>query len=320
MSEKPLVPWFISMTNGRLLAAHCNCTAGLGETCSHVATLLWLIAVGVEKRESLSVTQKKAYWVMPPPIRSVPFSPINSIEFIGKKTKSAAATNKRQIGDKSTSSNKRQKGTIPSVSSSSQLPKGNCSSAADKTKCTSKHREVAVPTDEEQKQFLDSLASCSKAKPAVLSVLPGYCDKFVPDALSSELPQVLTDLYKPENLSLSYYELLEQADKTEVTATTLQCKAAEMITKEQSSSRIWFRLRAGRVTASRFKSVCCTDPANPSLSLIMNICHPEKFRFKSAATSYGCQHEKDALLRYSKASSHDQVCVSSSGLRETRVR
>ena len=95
MSEKPLVPWFISMTNGRLLAAHCNCTAGLGETCSHVATLLWLIAVGVEKRESLSVTQKKAYWVMPPPIRSVPFSPINSIEFIGKKTKYAAATNKR---------------------------------------------------------------------------------------------------------------------------------------------------------------------------------------------------------------------------------
>ena len=157
------------------------------------------------------------------------------------------------------------------------------------------------------------MASCSKAKPAVLSVLPGYCDKFVPDALSSELPQVLTDLYKPENLSLSYYELLEQADKTEVTATTQQCKAAEMMTKEQSHSRTWFRLRAGRITASRFKNVCCTDPANPSLSLIMSICHPEKFRFKSAATSYGCQHEKDALLRYSKASSHDQVCVSSSG-------
>ena len=38
------------MTNGKLLVVHCNCTAGLGETCSHVATLLWLIAVGVEKR------------------------------------------------------------------------------------------------------------------------------------------------------------------------------------------------------------------------------------------------------------------------------
>ena len=41
--------------------------------------------------------------------------------------------------------------------------------------------------------------------------------------------------------------------------------------RDQSNCRLWFRLRAGRITASRFKSACSTDPASPSLSLIMGI-------------------------------------------------
>ena len=51
------------MDDGRILAAHNDCMAGLDETCSHVASLLLVIDVGVESRESLTVTQKSAYWV-----------------------------------------------------------------------------------------------------------------------------------------------------------------------------------------------------------------------------------------------------------------
>ena len=64
MSEKPLTPWIISEPNGKILAAHCDCMAGLGETSSHVASLRWAIAAGIEWRQSLTVTQKSAYWVM----------------------------------------------------------------------------------------------------------------------------------------------------------------------------------------------------------------------------------------------------------------
>ena len=84
MNEKPLTPWVLSMVDGNILAAHCDCMAGLGETCSHVSSLLWVIAVGAEKRDALTVTQKSAYWVMPPPIRSVSYAPIKEIDFIGK--------------------------------------------------------------------------------------------------------------------------------------------------------------------------------------------------------------------------------------------
>ena len=61
------------MKEGKILGAHCDCMAGLGESCSHVASLLWVLAVGVEKRDSLTVTQKTAYWVLPPAVRSVPY-------------------------------------------------------------------------------------------------------------------------------------------------------------------------------------------------------------------------------------------------------
>ena len=87
MSEKPLTPWILSQAEGKIFAAHCDCMAGLGESCSHVASLLWVISTGVEKRDSLTVTQKSAYWVMPPAVQSVSYVPIKEIDFIGKKKK-----------------------------------------------------------------------------------------------------------------------------------------------------------------------------------------------------------------------------------------
>ncbi len=65
MRKKPLTPWVVVERTGKILAAHCDCVAGLGETCSHVASLLFAIESGVRIRDSMTVTQKKAYWVMP---------------------------------------------------------------------------------------------------------------------------------------------------------------------------------------------------------------------------------------------------------------
>ena len=79
MNEKPLIPWFIAESEGKILAAHCDCMAGLGETYSHVASLLWATAAGVEKRDCLTLTQKSAYWVMPPAIKSVPYVQVGDI-------------------------------------------------------------------------------------------------------------------------------------------------------------------------------------------------------------------------------------------------
>lgn len=94
------------MVDGKILAGHCNCMAGLGETCSHVSSLLWVIAVGVEKRDSLTVTQKSAYWVMPSGIQSVSYAAIKDIDFIEKKRKASKSSN--NDGDNLSSTKKKK--------------------------------------------------------------------------------------------------------------------------------------------------------------------------------------------------------------------
>lgn len=109
---------------------------------------------------------------------------------------------------------------------------------------------------------------------------------------------VLSDLYQTEYLKLGYHELLQIAAGTVITVTADQASAVESKTRNQADSRLWFRMRTGRITASRFKAACRTDPACPSLSLMMAICHPEALRFSTAATRWGCQHEKTAIEKY----------------------
>ena len=89
MREKPLTPWVVAECTGKILAAHCDCVAGLGETCSHVASLLFAIESGVRIRDSMTVTQKKAYWVMPTGIKEVHYAPVKDIDFVGKKGSAA---------------------------------------------------------------------------------------------------------------------------------------------------------------------------------------------------------------------------------------
>ena len=103
------------MADGEILAAHYDCMAGLGESCTHVASLLWVVAVGV-------VTQKSAYWVMPPAVRSVAYAPIKEIEFIGKKRKAVHGQSVADTDSTSTSSTTRQKKlTVPSEEEQKQL-------------------------------------------------------------------------------------------------------------------------------------------------------------------------------------------------------
>ena len=85
----------------------------------------------------------------------------------------------------------------------------------------------------------------------------------------------------------------------------------DRLTRDQSKSMY----RAGRVTASRFKQVIRTDPHQPSLSLLNSVCYPEIHKFSTQATSWGCEHEKEALLAYKTqtAPSHEGFAIGSCG-------
>ena len=221
---------------------------------------------GVRRREAATVTAKKAYWLTPNKLNDVIYAPVKDIAFVGKK-RSAAFHDCEGPVDK---------------------PGANTST-------------IVSPTDAQKMNFLRSL-STSSTKPAVLAVVREFHRSYIPFASHDVFPPILHNLYEAENLKFDYGKLLELAEKTTITVTEDQCRAVELETREQYKSRLWFRFRAGRITASKLKAVCSTSVASPSLSLIMGICHPELGKFRNAATRWGCEHESIAISSY-KASS-----------------
>lgn len=144
---------------------------------------------------------------------------------------------------------------------------------------------VATTTSKEKEDFYKLLAK-GKTKPAVLSLISEQNTPFVPQQSSANLPKPLTELFDEKHMELSYVELLDECAKVNIEISVEEYKAVEVETRQQSSCRLWFSQRAGRITASRLKAACHTDPAKPSKSLIKTICYPEAHKFSSAATKY----------------------------------
>ena len=86
MREKLLTIWVIAEESGKVIAVHCDCKTRLGESCAHVASLLFAVESGVHIRDSMTVTQKKAYCVIPTGVKEVPYvQEIIYISWIEKK-------------------------------------------------------------------------------------------------------------------------------------------------------------------------------------------------------------------------------------------
>lgn len=54
MNESPLKAWILANINGKIICAHCNCLAGLSETCSHVAAICFAVSNISKSRETVS--------------------------------------------------------------------------------------------------------------------------------------------------------------------------------------------------------------------------------------------------------------------------
>ena len=101
------------------------------------------------------------------------------------------------------------------------------------------------PSDEDVK-----LLSQSDTKPAILSLIPEHSSHYIPKTSLPEFPQSLLMLYDPNFLKLNYHELLEKCELVNIVVTF---SSVEEASREQYKSKIWFRYRSGRITASRMK-------------------------------------------------------------------
>ncbi len=66
LNDPPLKPRVVVRNDGVVLGAHYNCTAGLGECCSHVSAVLFRIWQHNDRKEEIAVTSKKCKWSSKP--------------------------------------------------------------------------------------------------------------------------------------------------------------------------------------------------------------------------------------------------------------
>lgn len=97
ISEKQFNPWVVSEKIGKILTVHCDCMTGISKSCSHVASLLWAVEAGARKQNSLTVTYKKAYSVLPSAVKSVPYAKVKDNNFSKFNKKSEGKVKKIQF-------------------------------------------------------------------------------------------------------------------------------------------------------------------------------------------------------------------------------
>lgn len=259
--------------------------AGLCEACSHVGALLFAVEAGTRMRDSTTCTGEKSKWIMPTYMKDIPYLPICRMEFTSAKQKQSLLQEK-------------------DVQPSASLPE-----------VPRVISNVAVPSNDEQQAFYTNISS-SKCKPVILSLVKPFNKLFIPKA-NTKLPKRLGEIvYNPEYEKLDFVELLEKSGEVEISLSLEECQAIEKSTREQATCNLWFQQRAGRITASRLKSACHTNPSKPSKSLIKTICYPEEHKFSNAATRWGIANEQRACESYQNELSdfHEHLTVSDSGL------
>lgn len=164
-----------------MLGAHCNCTAGQGECCSHVSAMLFrLWQHNQDREEETTATSKKCKWDRPSE------TAMKKVEYLQGK----------DIVFNNTQKSKKQ--------SKNQTPSSN---------------PKAFPplTPSEQCQLYKNLSQCctkdgETIKPVILSLVREHSDSYVPKTVSLDLPDPFTNLYEKEMRDVSRDELQKRAE------------------------------------------------------------------------------------------------------------
>lgn len=262
-------PWIVAEKEGGVVSSHCDCQAGLGEVCTHISALLFSIEAVTRIRDEKTVTQKPAYWKLPAELKKIDYNRLCEIDLTSAKSK------KKKLDLHIDSQ-------VPNV----QTPK-------------TKQKEIPDPTCAEMTKFYDELWN-TNTKPVVLSTIEPYCSEYIPRTVSAEFPLALGDLYDSKLLAATQDVVREHCANLykSLNVTSEQANNVQIATRQQSKTKLWHKFRAGRVTASKARSVVKTNISLPSKTLIKSICYPDLMKFSTQATRWGCDNESTAKSEF----------------------
>lgn len=181
----PLVDiWIIAERDGTIISAHClGCKAGLAESCSHVASVMFYIEAVTRIQGKLACTQAKCTWILPTYVNEVPYAKVGDIDFSSAKKLKGALEQKIETLHQDTGEGRK---TL-------------------EERCDQTFTSHAIPSDGEMQAVYAKLNAC-KIKAVALSLLDTYADQFIDE--SRTLP-IIPDLFETGNLELEYPELIK---------------------------------------------------------------------------------------------------------------
>ena len=82
MNDPPVSLWIITHKEGTVICAHSTgWMAGLGECCSHIASVLFYLETWTRIYGKLSCTQVKCTWLLPTYVKEVTYDKVKNINF-----------------------------------------------------------------------------------------------------------------------------------------------------------------------------------------------------------------------------------------------
>ena len=134
---------------------------------------------------------------------------------------------------------------------------------------------IPIPTKVEEDSFLKVLATISPSS----ALLTAVCKKkgANSEVVTACLPPTMSSLFDPKYSLLTPTELAVECHRvfSSMKLNEEDAKYLADATKLQSLSLVWHEHRKGRLTASRFGSICHTNPDTPSRSLVASILAPQ---------------------------------------------
>ncbi|KAL3847209.1 hypothetical protein ACJMK2_018131 [Sinanodonta woodiana] len=231
VTEEPHHPWAALKKSGPVIAAHCDCMAGLGETCSHIGALLFKIEAAVRLGYTSSTcTDRPCEWNACF-VKNVEPKKIADIIFYKTAAKEKLKNSKRKMTEPATT--EEQKRFLQSL-------------AGLKKPCV-------------------GLSSFKEYSGLFVSHGPGSTSTKLPPSFRS-FYSANNESIEGVDLTKMCNSMYEQSHKSDA-----QVAYVEEVTRNQSSSLVWHEQRVGRITASIAGDCLRTSLSNPSPSLIKKI-------------------------------------------------
>ena len=103
MNDPHVNIWIIAENDGTILSAHClGCEAGLAESCSHIASVMFYIEAWMCIHGKLACTHVKCTWLLPTYVNEVPYARVKDIDFTSAKKLKENLDNKIDSWDEHT--------------------------------------------------------------------------------------------------------------------------------------------------------------------------------------------------------------------------